>query len=62
MPAPSKNALDKVVKILNLDPQTKIFILHDTMEVCIKHFCCTLRYDGYLKAMHLCKYLNGELN
>lgn len=58
----SKNALDKVVKILNLDPQTKIFILHDTMQVCIKYFCYILRYDGYFKEMHLCKYLNGGPN
>ena len=58
----STNALDKVVKILNLDSQTKLFILHDTMQVCIKHFCYILRYDGYLKEMHLYKYLNGGLN
>lgn len=29
----SKNALDKVIKILNLDSQTKIFILHDNASM-----------------------------
>lgn len=29
-------------------------ILYNRKEVCIKHFCGRLKYDGYLEKKHLC--------
>ena len=52
-----KNVLNKAVKIINF---TKSQSLNDfnvcvmmIWKVCIKHFCCILKYDGYSEEKHL---------
>lgn len=52
-PVSLKKILDEAVKVtlLSLDHLSTYFLTfcRTKWEVCIKHFCCIMKYDDYLK-------------